>query len=809
MRSAPLSVVAIIALIGPATAAEPGGVDSVGDPLPAGAIARFGTTRLWSPSPVNRLEFSSDGKYFLGMQQEGSAVWVWLTATGKLVGMSEQVAMNATFAPDGKVVLVGVEPCCRLWDPTTGKSSTLWHEQDQKATMAAFSPDGHTLAVSLAGGQIALVDPTTGKKRNQIKLPGEMGVSVLTFSHDSRSLAIGMQAGHVWLWDCVRNKRQRWYQTGTLEDAVTAVAFSPDGRTLAVSAQSGEKFPVKLFESDSEGEVEGFAPPNEPLRALRFSTDGKSIVGASLNGRIMAWEATSGKELRAVGIQQQEPMDGVAIDPGGGTLLTAKAGRLALLDGRTGKPRIAAKHFPPLQGIGLRGKDGDTVVLADAAGGVHFWETGATGPAKTTTLTGGMPEIPLILSPDGSRALLWGEEFKTFKVHDTANGKDLWTGTGEMAMGGGGWALFSPDGKSLVHAAPGSSAFEFWDATGKKRRVMNLDNSINNTIAAAWSADGRSFAIVEADKGPIYVWEIATGQVRQRLTSSGGAAICFFADGRRLAVAINGGGLQILRLGVEEPGLEMGPHVQLDCLEASPDGRWLAAGAQDGRVFLIEPGGNGRHELRGHQQAVTALRFVRNTSRLVSCSADGTALVWDLKALPKPAVKQPSAEMTLEQCWTALASNDAAAAHRAKFALETQSKEAVAMLKERLLSATPRDNKQIARWVEELNSTNFPTRQKAAKALEEAAEQAEGPLRTALESASALDHRRRIEELLEKLDGPVTRPELLRAIRAVEVLESIGTPEARTVVEALTKGDAGARLTREAKATLERMRGKH
>jgi hypothetical protein len=40
----------------------------------------------------------------------------------------------------------------------------------------------------------------------------------------------------------------------------------------------------------------------------------------------------------------------------------------------------------------------------------------------------------------------------------------------------------------------------------------------------------------------------------------------------------------------------------------------------------------------------------------------------------------------------------------------------------------------------------------------------------------------------------------------VVVLEQIGTPEAQKVLGALSRGVPGARLTREAKASLERLR---
>jgi len=66
--------------------------------------------------------------------------------------------------------------------------------------------------------------------------------------------------------------------------------------------------------------------------------------------------------------------------------------------------------------------------------------------------------------------------------------------------------------------------------------------------------------------------------------------------------------------------------------------------------------------------------------------------------------------------------------------------------------------------------------------------------------------RRRLEELLEKhsRQWPNTSPERLRAARAVETLEMAVTPEARQVLDTLSKGARGAWLTEDAKAALAR-----
>jgi hypothetical protein len=62
-----------------------------------------------------------------------------------------------------------------------------------------------------------------------------------------------------------------------------------------------------------------------------------------------------------------------------------------------------------------------------------------------------------------------------------------------------------------------------------------------------------------------------------------------------------------------------------------------------------------------------------------------------------------------------------------------------------------------------------------------------------------------MDRLLAAATGPITDPETARGVRAVEVLERVGTPQAREVLRDLAKGAPSAWLTREARAALTRL----
>ncbi len=117
-------------------------------------------------------------------------------------------------------------------------------------------------------------------------------------------------------------------------------------------------------------------------------------------------------------------------------------------------------------------------------------------------------------------------------------------------------------------------------------------------------------------------------------------------------------------------------------------------------------------------------------------------------------------------------------------------------------------HERIAQLLSDLDADDFAVREKASAELAKLGETARRSLWRAPRQQPSPEVEHRLKRLLEQKDTDDTANagrELLRGVRAVEVLEAIGTPEAKAVLTALAEAKPSTWLTEEAKASLKRM----
>ncbi len=248
------------------------------------------------------------------------------------------------------------------------------------------------------------------------------------------------------------------------------------------------------------------------------------------------------------------------------------------------------------------------------------------------------------------------------------------------------------------------------------------------------------------------------------------------------------------------------------CTAFSPDGKMLAVGGgQEGRrrfigqVALWEVAtGALRHAFLGHESFVVSLAFSADGNVLVSGSEDTTALVWDITGRYLDPGVAPLTGAALDGLWADLAGGDSEVAFRAIGRLSRAPAQAAPFLARHLRPVPATAPDRVARLVAALGHERFADRREAQDQLARLEAAAEPALRGALAEHPTLELRRRLDELLAALD-PAKNAAMLRTLRAVEALERAGNPEAQEVLRTWAGGAPDARLTREAKASLDRL----
>src|SRR5262249_52874072 len=114
------------------------------------------------------------------------------------------------------------------------------------------------------------------------------------------------------------------------------------------------------------------------------------------------------------------------------------------------------------------------------------------------------------------------------------------------------------------------------------------------------------------------------------------------------------------------------------------------------------------------------------------------------------------------------------------------------------------DGQRLAQLINDLDNANFGVRKNAMSQLQEIGEASKAALREALQKKPTLEARQRIEQLLAQME-PAASPDKLRTLRAVQVLEQTGTPEAKLLLQELAAGVPESRLTQETAASLQRL----
>jgi len=195
--------------------------------------------------------------------------------------------------------------------------------------------------------------------------------------------------------------------------------------------------------------------------------------------------------------------------------------------------------------------------------------------------------------------------------------------------------------------------------------------------------------------------------------------------------------------------------------------------------------------------------FSPDGSKLAFIRIDGQVGVHDLIVDADVRVGPRRNAPDVGQLWRDLGASDSRVAYRAACSLVLAPAQAIPFLDRNLRPVPSSVSRTIEQAVADLDHDEFKRRTDAERELARLGPLCELPLRNALARSVSLEQRTRAERLLRRAPGLLKHSdEDLRRLRAVWVLQRIGTPAARATLKELARGAPEARQTSSARTAL-------
>ena len=410
------------------------------------------------------------------------------------------------FSPDSNLFASYIKDAIRIWDVNTGKEMKRLRGHSRGVNVVAFSPDNRTLVSNGWDDSLRVWDIKTGKVKKIIGGYGSFFYRNVYISDDSQTLmTLKVGSRSIRIWDPNTGKHDKTFIGA--KKYLWGVDFSHDGGKLASRSAFNKTIHLWDVNTGTHSKLKG---ASRSVSGIAFSQDGEMLSSWGYAGGrkdvVQLWDSDTGQKKRTLYLSEPDDLGWSA-------------------DAYFDKEMFATigSYYPDL----------------------FVWNL-VTGEYEVTECAD--KEIRLArFSPDGKLlAIVMDNEIV---LRDVKTGNQIGTLTGHEYRVRS--IAFSPDSKTLASGGEfRDKTMRLWDIeTGSSRIVMdpdwevryyNFDATVASTLA--FSSDGQTL-VSGMKSGIIYLWETATGDIKQILRGhTDRVSHLFFSSGAKTLISASDDG---------------------------------------------------------------------------------------------------------------------------------------------------------------------------------------------------------------------------------------------------------------------------
>lgn len=529
-------------------------------------------------SPVYTLAFASDERLLAGSEDRNAYSWQLPAASrqGFISAPDTEGASVRSLAtsPDGRWLLTGhADNFARLWNISSGQLEREF-VTGSEVQAVVFHPNGEEVFLGVEDGVYHF--SRTGEQLQCWRCTNPP-LTALAIAPDAKTILTGHENGEVLRWNVSPEGYIRTDSTEAHSGEVTVLSFSVDGRYWFSASRDHT---VKVWAADSGKNLYTLLGHTAPVHSLAVLKDQSALVTAAEDSTVRRWDFPHPLPWRAMETSGFQLTD-LCWTPDGRYLLAASIDRKVYVFDTENyeRVRVYAGHGAGVRSLAVSA-DGQRVASGDRKGDVHVWTLETAELIRQAELHGDAVN-DLAFGNDSGRLASVGDDAQIV----------VWNWQGEQLdtihLAGHSYEVkavdLSPDGRRLLSTGLDTLAI-LWDIDA--RQVLDTFRLNTEGLQVAF-INGTSEWLALGGDG--FIRRFERGKQTGRLPGSGSLGLPE-ANGFYLTLGDRGcapvirskSGFEIQRFIV--------PHDLGECVDGpvalSPSGKWIAAGAREGRVLI-------------------------------------------------------------------------------------------------------------------------------------------------------------------------------------------------------------------------------